>query len=191
MFLDEKKQALRREILQKRKSLHTDKKQEWDNLVFEHTISLQAFQNAALILCYVSMAQEVDTRKLLQFCFAINKQVAVPKVMKNGEMQFFYLSSFDQLEQGHFGVMEPSLQKTKCVETYPKGAVCITPGLCFSKNGDRLGYGKGYYDKFFTSFKGEKIALTYSEFILDNIPNGEQDKKMETIISEKGVWNIG
>ena len=70
----------------------------------------------------------------------------------------------------------------------PKGhCVCIVPGLAFDKNGYRIGYGKGYYDRFLKDFNGTKIGLCRCDFLKDALPVNEFDHKVDMIITEKGI----
>ena len=99
-----------------------------------------------------------------------------------------------QLSPGALGIMEP----TEECEVYDyisnaqrDHAVCIVPGVVFDVQGYRIGYGRGFYDRFLNRFEGVKVGLAYSDFILKTIPRGRYDLACDVIVSEKGVRAIG
>ena len=96
-------------------------------------------------------------------------------------MYFYYIKSLDELKQGKFKILEPISNN---IVTDFKSCVSITPGICFSKDLYRIGYGKGYYDKFYEKHPNiYKTALTYDECIIDNIPKDRYDIALDEIIS--------
>ena len=108
------------------------------------------YKNADVILCYVSTPLEVDTHYFIKKALEDGKKVAVPKCRpENVSMDFYFINGFDDLEKGTFGVLEPI--ESKCEIFQGENSICIVPGLCFDHSGYRLGYGKGYYDRFLTN----------------------------------------
>ena len=131
-----------------------------------------------MVLIYVSLEDEVDTMGLIKYSLNIGKRVAVPKC-ENGLISFCYILSLDELEKGSYGILEPI--GNNIVNSF-KNSICIVPGVCFDKEGNRIGYGGGYYDRFLSSYKGIKIGLTYKESIVDKIDKDEYDIKMDKVI---------
>ncbi|MDR0958046.1 MAG: 5-formyltetrahydrofolate cyclo-ligase [Clostridiales bacterium] len=138
------------------------------------------------IFIYRSKQYEIDTVSVIQFCFQNNIGVAVPRV-NGSSMNFYYISSFDDTEQGHFGVYEP---KKYCKQaSVGQHALLIAPCLAVNKKGFRIGYGKGYYDRYLEEHGHiTKAALCYERNILD-FTHDFFDVRMDYIITEKVVYS--
>ncbi|MBR4950066.1 MAG: 5-formyltetrahydrofolate cyclo-ligase [Clostridia bacterium] len=172
------KNILRKKLKEKRKSiknLDTEKK------IIENLTGFLNEKNLKNILCYVSLEAEIGTEEIL---YNSDFNIAVPKVLGD-YMEFYELS---ELEVGYFGVREP---KGDVIVNKNDYDCCITPGLSFTKSGERIGYGKGYYDKYLMDFKNLKIGLCYDEMLSDFIPTEKNDIKMDVIITEKEVIILG
>ena len=155
-------------------------KKEKDNIIFDRVISNDKVILANTILIYVSLDDEVDTRRLINYFLESGKKVAVSKVLGK-EMKFYYINSFDDLTFGYKNILEP---KEYCIEvTYFNGSVSITPGICYNKIGYRIGYGGGYYDRFYAKVNLYKIGLCYKEFLIDDEFNDIYDVAVDEIIT--------
>lgn len=170
------KKELREKYLKARSYIKD--KQKHDNTIFEKTINLPEYKECKLILTYVSLKEEVDTIKLIQHSIKAGKQVAVPKCEGN-VINFYYINSVKELKKGTFGVLEPQNQNKV---TSFEHSICIVPGICFDKENNRVGYGKGYYDRFLYNYKGTKIGIMYNECICDKIDIDKYDIKLDKII---------
>ena len=171
------KKALRKKYLEIRKKIKN--KNSKDLTIFQKVIVNEEIKKAMTIIIYVSTEYEVDTKKLIEYFLKI-KRVAVPKVIGN-DMKFYFINSLDDLEKGSFNILEP---KTKVeVKDFSK-ALSITPGVCFSKDGYRIGYGKGFYDHFYQKHKIYKIGLCYKECLLEKLPNDPFDINVDEVISD-------
>lgn len=169
------KDELRKKYLLIRENIYNREKK--DNFIFHMLINHPQVSSAKQILIYVSFNHEVDTLKLIEY-FLKRKKVAVPKIV-NGKMSFYYINSLDELKKGHFNILEP-ITNQKVVDY--NNCVCITPGVCFSLDGRRIGYGKGYYDRFLQSHHVYSIGLTYQECLEENIEINAYDKKVNEVI---------
>ena len=96
-------------------------------------------------------------------------------------MNFYFINSINDLKLGYFNILEPTT--TKQVMSY-NNAVCITPGICFSHSKYRIGYGKGFYDKFFDKFNIYKIGLCYKDCYIDIEFNNKYDIKVDEVITD-------
>lgn len=172
------KKVLREKYLKIRKEIKDIHKKKYDNRIFEKVINLLEYKECKLVLTYVSLSDEVDTIKLIEYSLKNGKQVAVPKCEGN-IINFYNIKSIQDLKQGYFGLLEP---ENKNVVTNFENSICIVPGACFDKERNRIGYGKGYYDKFLMNYEGTKIGLTYKECICDKIDTDKYDIKMDRII---------
>ena len=99
------------------------------------------------------------------------------------------IDSLDDLEDGFFGVLEPDPQKAKKAETTEK-SVCIVPAFLFDENGYRLGYGKGYYDRFLSKFEGKTVGICYDENIRNSLMHGKFDRPVGLIVTEKRIVDL-
>lgn len=148
-----------------------------NEIIFNKVISLEKVKKADTILIYVSFNNEVDTLNIIKY-FLDKKKVAVPKVNGN-EMNFYYIDSFNDLSKGSFNILEPIT--TNKVTNFDN-SICIVPGLCFDKENYRLGYGKGYYDKFLSNKNIYTIGLSYKETIIKKLPIDKYDIKLDKVI---------
>ena len=136
--------------------------------------------NSKNILVYISMNDEVSTRYLIEELFELKKNIYAPKLLGK-EIKFYKIKSFEDLKKGKFNILEPS----GYIELDSNEAVIIVPGLLFDKEGNRLGYGGGYYDRFLKNKDFYKIGICFSDFLVDKIEIEEHDIKMNLVITEK------
>lgn len=155
-------------------------KDEQNTSIYNQIICDKEVINASTILIYVSTNDEVDTKELITY-FLKNKKVAVPKVIGN-DMYFYYINSLDDLESGYFGILEPT---TNNIALDFNNSVCIVPGICFDKNNNRIGYGKGFYDRFLKDKDIYTIGLSFKECIVEKIDNDPNDIKLKKVITAK------
>ena len=155
-----------------------------DNKIHNKLMNNKYINDCKLILVYVSFNNEVDTINLIKY-FLNNKLVAVPKI-ENNMMNFYYIKSLSELKKGKYNILEPVTNNmvndfTSCVS--------ITPGVCFSRNLYRIGYGKGFYDKFYSEHREiYKIGLTYDECIIDNFNVDMYDQKLDLVITPNNMY---
>lgn len=178
------KTKFRKEIIAKRKAFDTNCKTDSDKKIFDKLINLSEYKTADTIFAYVSYGFEVDTIEIIKYSLNVGKKVAVPICNdKMGNMSFKTLTSLDDLQKGMYGILEP---KEFCVEcTDYTNSLCLVPALAFDHHFNRIGYGKGYYDRFLDKFNGVSVGLCYNAFIVDYIPTDSYDKKVQIIITEK------
>lgn len=189
----EKKIAVRQVLIQKRRQLEPSLKREMDERICNYILSLATYRYSDTVLFYYPLKGEVDVTSALKRAWEDKKTVLLPRCRKdkNGIMDFYIVNSINELEEGAFGVMEP---KSTCTlfpkESCKDSAICIMPALTFDRSGYRLGYGKGYYDRYLQKFTGIKIGVVYSDFMYDKVPHGYYDVKADIIITEKGVNSL-
>ena len=170
------KDKLRKEYIEIRKNI--DNKEKRNNEIFEKVINSEEYKNNKLILTYVSLNDEVDTFKLIKYSLNNGKEVAVPKCEGN-IICFYYIHSIYELEKGNYDIFEP--QNCNKVSNFEE-SICIVPGICFDKLNNRIGYGKGYYDRFLKEYNGTKIGLTYDKCISKIIDTNKFDVKVDKIV---------
>lgn len=135
------------------------------------------------VLLYLSFNDEVDTYKIAEILMQNKIEVYAPKTYGN-YMEFYQIESLNDLEEGKFGIKEPKITKKY---THHEKAICIVPGLGFDLNHNRIGYGRGYYDKFLQKNNVISLALCYNEQILPFIPTDEHDQKIDIIITDTQI----
>ncbi|MGL4990596.1 MAG: 5-formyltetrahydrofolate cyclo-ligase [Sarcina sp.] len=176
------KKVLRDLMKQKRKMMNYDEKKKFDERIRENVLGSSEYKNSRFIFIYVSMNEEVDTIEIIKIALKQGKTVAVPKVLNKEEMIAVKINSLDDLKaRGAFGILEPIdiLNVSKEID------LCIMPGLAFTKKGERLGYGGGYYDRFLLKYNNiKKISLAYSYQIVTDIYSCEYDINVDRIITE-------
>lgn len=183
--VNEQKKQLRKAMLQKRKELSESETAVKNSAITEKLLSLAKVQSAELILPFVSAKGEVGTREFIARCFDAGKTVAVPRCIDGSNMEFCVIHTFDDLEKGMYGIDEPKEYCEVIKAENAENSVLIVPALCFDTKGYRLGYGKGYYDRFISRYSGFTVGVCYSEFIADDIPIDEYDRCVDIVITEK------
>ena len=184
------KRELREECKQFRRELPLSQKAQKDEMIFQRLTALPEVQSAKLILTYVSTPIEVSTFRLIDIMLRAGKVVAVPRCADGVvAMDFYQIRSMQDLEPATFSVLEPKLDICKKITDF-SDSVCIIPGLSFDLSGYRLGYGKGYYDRYLPAFGGAKIGFALSDFIEERLPRGRYYLSVDIIITEKGVVSV-
>ncbi|MBW2981671.1 5-formyltetrahydrofolate cyclo-ligase [Candidatus Woesearchaeota archaeon] len=177
------KELIREKINLTRKNLSKEIIAEKSKKIIESLIKLEEYNNASTIMPYISLNIEVDTKEFIKKELLKGKNIVVPFV-EDENIQISRLNNFENLVQGKFGVLEPEKK-----ERYDgKIDLVIIPGIAFDEKGSRIGFGKGYYDKFLERFKDSlKIGLAFEEQIVDFVPSEEHDQPVDIIITEKRV----
>lgn len=184
------KQHLRAEYKEKRRALSETEKARLDRKITNKFLNLFQYREAQTLLCYVSTEIEVDTFQILRRALEDGKTVAVPRCVDGTrEMDFYILTDLKQLSVGAFGVLEPNSAKCEKLTDLSDG-LCVVPALCYDLNGFRLGYGKGYYDRFLSRFAGNTVGLVYENCLCGSLPHGKFDRRIEKIVTENRVINI-
>jgi len=185
------KKALKDTIFEKRKALSKIEITEKSSKIKEKLFSLDEFKKSKNILFYVSFNNEVDTietiKELLKNKEENKKNIIVPYVEKNNPMlQLSELKDFTDLEPKTFGILEPKKDKIKKFNA-KKVDLVLVPGIAFDKNGHRIGYGYGYYDKFLGRLNKNttKIGLCYEFQLIEKIPKERHDIPVDFVITEK------
>lgn len=144
-----------------------------------------AYKNADTVMTYVSFGSEVSTDLILEKIRNDGKTAAVPLCGKNRDMTARVIKSKDELRPGAYGVPEPSVESPVIGKNNID--LIIVPGLGFDKNGFRIGYGKGYYDRYLSGFEGASIGLCFEACLLDRVFREETDQKTDIVITEKEI----
>ena len=182
------KSNLRSRYMELRRELSPQTKALLDSGVFDRIIRLRQYRNAKIVITYVSKDIEVDTLKLIEKAIDDGKTVAVPKCVKGTRnIDFYCIHSLDMLEKSTFGVMEPKTEQCQKLTDF-SDSVCIVPGMSFDVKGFRLGYGKGYYDRFLAEYSGTTVGICYASCVRwKDLPRNKHDKPVDLIVTENYI----
>lgn len=176
------KTKLRAELLQKRRTMSVERKRSMDLEIQSRLLMTYEYRSCDTVLSYVSTGSEIDTLGIISAAFANKKKVAVPVTNDDYSLTFYYINSVKELKRGRFNILEPTNMSAK-VHTHDN-SICIVPALCCDLQGNRVGYGKGCYDRFLENFDGTKICLVYAENIMPSIKVDSTDIPVDVIISD-------
>lgn len=179
------KSELRRLYREKRRTL-VDKEIK-DRQICERFLNSQLYKDSRTLLCYAALKDEINTDRIIERALKDGKQVALPRCSDlNGNMDFYYIKSLSDLSVGAFGIREPNPVTYEKVQDF-SNCVCLVPALAFDKSGYRLGYGKGYYDRFMKKFIIISVGLCYNEFLKDTLPVEMHDEAVDYIATENEI----
>lgn len=190
-----KKQQLRKEAKAYRKSLSEENRRDKSDKIKKFLKEMPAYQDATVILMYASLADEVETLSFIEDLLRKGSQEVYCPVTTGTEMDFYQILSLDELKEGNFHVLEPEISENRHLKLSDDIHYCmIIPGLMFDKQGNRLGYGKGYYDKYLAKVPENinltTIALSYEAMVKDKIPAEETDRRVNYVVTENGTIDV-
>ena len=174
------KKALRQEI-RTRKQAHTPEQlREMSTAIAQTLLVHPKVQAADTILLYASLPDEVDTTFLIEKLIELGKSILLPVVVNDHEMQICRYNHTTKTKISSYGIMEP---QDIPFGDYDKIDLAIIPGMAFDRSGNRLGRGKGYYDRFLSQVPAlYKIGICFPFQIVDQVPTNENDVRMDEIV---------
>ncbi len=183
------KNDLRESIKQERRDMPPEEKKILDNGVTRNVFKLYQYRSAKTIMVYVSTVIEVDTYEIIKGAWHDGKKVAVPRCIPGTRfMDFHYITSFDDLKPGTFGVPEPDPQLPTVTDF--DGCLMLLPALSIDYLGFRLGYGKGYYDRYMSKFNGACAGICYTSNIRRHMYHGRFDRPVDVVVTEKWIKDV-
>lgn len=181
------KKTIRAECIQIRNKLSGKWRRNADYSIARRLFESAVFEQCKTVFCYVSRSDEIDTRSIIEGALSLGKTVAVPRTVgSERRMEFIQIGGLHELKPGNFNILEP----TENVERIQQGdnhTLCLIPALCTDKNGHRIGYGGGYYDRFLSNFPGESAVLVYSFLSETQLPVEPYDIPVGWIVTETGI----
>lgn len=190
--IKKEKTALRKEILKKRDSLSVDEAESKSLAIKNALFDLKEYKDAKNVMLFVSFRSEVLTYSMIREALADGKNISLPLVEKpHFKLRTYFIKDFNtDLEVGAYDILEPKVGRCRRAKK-DEIDIVILPGSAFTKKGDRLGYGAGYYDRFLDGLPEttKKIALSFDLQIVDDLPVDENDVSMDMIITESRVIN--
>ncbi len=202
----EDKKAFRKAMLFNRDAIPYEARTEADNARNERIRKWEAYQDAELLLFYVSYRSEAGTLELIKEALEVGRKVAVPKVT-GADMIFYRITGLSQLVEGYKGILEPDTERCEAVtETWrtdaeqtqsvkchdlPKRSLLFVPGCAFDEAGGRMGYGGGFYDRFMEAYPDIlRVALAYEEQMVGAVPREAHDKPVDVIVTENRLIQV-
>jgi len=192
-------QKLRDDMSQEEVSLKSE-------MICKQVLESVEYKMAKTIFGYYPLGNEVNCLPILEQALNDGKMVVMPRTARDCQMDFYEIKSFDDVEEGHFHVMEPKAYcKRLVMDEQSRSAdvlkqekwknpnlLALVPGVVFDYMGNRYGYGKGYYDRYFERFfQLNRMALGYAKQVVDaSLECLETDVKMHIIITENEVLRI-
>ena len=180
------KNDLRQKYRTKRSSFGEEFIKEASHSACEIIAKSEAFLNADTVLLYYPIKNEISPIPLIELCLSMGKNVAFPVCQNEvSTLIFKNISTMDDLTCASFGILEP---KPHCkTADITEKTLCLVPALAFSREGHRLGYGKGFYDRFLNDFEGICAGFSYSLLVCDSLPHDEHDIPLDMIVTESEV----
>ena len=177
----EDRQVLRKEMMRRRDGMSEEEFLERNERLRAHLLTFSPLWSGKMVYLYISYRREADTRWLLSELLRRKIPVAAPRV-EGKQMRFFVIRGEEDLVPGCKTIPEPA---DYCPPADEREAIVITPGLVFGKNGFRIGYGGGYYDRFFEKEPDHlKIGLAYDFQIVEEVSGKSWERELDGILSE-------
>ncbi|MEK6967015.1 MAG: 5-formyltetrahydrofolate cyclo-ligase [Nanoarchaeota archaeon] len=175
-LISQHKKEIRNETLRKREMLTPEQVEIKSKAIQESLANMSSYINAKIVLAYIPIRNEVKTDKI------ISKSVVLPGF--DDKKNLVALKYQGNLVVGPYRTKQPPYSEENLTKKFD---VAIIPGIAFDEKGNRLGYGKGYYDRLLAGKKATKIGLAFDVQIVDEIPSESHDVKMDFIVTETRV----
>ncbi|MDO4183510.1 MAG: 5-formyltetrahydrofolate cyclo-ligase [Coriobacteriia bacterium] len=189
LVLPEGKAAARCVLRAARAALDVGERARSDAAICEAVVRSAGFAQAHVLLTYCSTAEEVGTKSIIAVALDQGKQVVLPRVAGPAAMEWYAVSSLQDLQRSPFGILEPdSALAQPYLPNSRSSQLALVPGLAFNTGGFRLGYGGGYYDRFLSAFEGCAWGLCREAFFFDGaLPREPHDVPVAGVVTESGL----
>jgi len=188
MFIEEDKEDCRSLYRSLRASVAPEVRTERDMKIIDVFRSTEAYRESLYVLLYAAKGWEINLDLLAIDAVRDGKRIAFPKCgSRPDRMRFFLVNSMNDLHPGRFGIYEPDDGCDEYLLREDGSAVCLVPGIVFDQTGYRIGFGKGYYDRFLPSFRGKSFGVAYDEFVISKTPHSLRDRRVDYLLTENGV----
>ena len=172
-----------------RASISEQERADKSNKICAQIATMREFLNCDLLLAYYPIKSEASVLPLVKLALELGKPVAMPISIKESySLDFRIIGSLDEMKIGAYSIPEPDACAPRTAPT--EKSLCIVPALAFDINGNRLGYGKGFYDRFLSEFKGRSIGITFSELLSDSLPIDKNDIAIDTVVTDKIIQKV-
>lgn len=179
--------SLRKEKIRLRRELSAEERIRRSDIITDKVVATEEYKNASTVLVYADYNGEVATDRLISRALLDGKKVYAPVCEPDFKLSFYRIFTVDELMISTYGIREPLKIEYLKLDTAKTDddCVCITPGSVFDRDGHRLGYGKGYYDRFFSETDiSHRIGICFDFQIVDHITPNDNDIAMTRVISD-------
>ncbi|MBI5574619.1 MAG: 5-formyltetrahydrofolate cyclo-ligase [Elusimicrobia bacterium] len=180
------KERIRKKILGIRKKIGKKTADANSIEILKKLFRMKEFCQAKKVMFYSSFGNEVNTEKMIKKSLELKKQVFLPKILR-GKIIPVQIENLKDLVRGRFGIPEPRNMNYE-LRTMNSLDVIIVPVVAFDKNCNRIGFGKGYFDRFLKTQKAIKIGIAYNFQIVKKIPVSKKDVPTDLVITEKNIF---
>lgn len=178
------KKELRKNSIRKMSGFSGKYKEEASKKILDELVRHKDYLLAGTIFIYVGTENEVNTSLIIKDALAKGKKVVVPKTISLGHMEACEIDTMKDLFPGRHGILEP---KDTSYTLDPDAIdVAFVPCVAFTKDGFRLGYGGGFYDRYLPRGSFKRILVAFSEMEVDKLPRDTFDEKVDGILTENG-----
>lgn len=185
MQTNEIKREIRKRLRERRDAISAEQAREWNDAIVARIAASEAFQCADTVLLYAPTGSEIDLMPLTLLAWERGIDVAFPVCDTEAcTLSFRVLERGAELERGAYGIMTPPPDAREATVT--ARTLCILPGLAFTPSGARIGYGKGYYDRFLEHFSGVAIGAVYEYMLCKKLPTEAHDRPVSAVFTERG-----
>jgi 5-formyltetrahydrofolate cyclo-ligase len=192
------KHELRTQLLARRAALAPAQVRVWSQALTEHLLAHPIWSEARAIAAFVGVRNEVDTRLVIERSLAAGKRVWLPRLTGRGIMRFWPCARLDELEPGRMGLREPRLVGPGLATPTPADGVdlILVPGLGFGRDGSRIGFGAGYYDRALGLGSGARslrCGVCFGAFVdppEGRIPMLTHDLRVDWLATEDGLIKV-
>lgn len=184
------KTLARRHGRARRRSLTPEHRQAFTLRMWERLQAWPPFLQIQTLHCSLALPEEPDTTRWFERAWALGKQTVVPCMRPDSlELQHTRLTSLEHLQEGAFGVPEPIPEFREWVSPDTLNLVLV-PGVAFDEKGGRLGFGKGYYDRFLAKTPALRMGVAFSVQVISDVPTEAHDVPMHALLTENGITMI-
>lgn len=180
------KEKLRSTGIAKLKQFSEEEKKGTEKQLHAHLLTSYLWKQAETVGITISQEFEWDTMKIIETGWKQGKTVCVPKCFPATKgMEFYQIDTYEQLEVVYYNLLEPKRSMTKHIPPERMDSLLV-PGIIFDRQGYRIGFGGGYYDRFLVKYKNKTASILHSSQLIDTIPKDPFDLPVDHLITEQG-----
>jgi len=178
------KKKIRKEVLAVRDRMPLEERRVKSQAIEQRLFTLPEFQAAGTVLFFASFRSEVETAPMIRRALSAGKRVILPRV-NGGKLDLFEIFNYDHdTAPGCWGIPEPRIAEQVPIDAVD---IIVLPGAAFDEQGNRVGYGGGYYDKLLSASAKMTVALAFESQIVPHVPADHHDIPVQTVVTEQRV----
>ena len=188
MTFSDKKSA-RAYLREKRNKMSDEYLRQASDILTKKIIALEEFKDADTVLLFYPLGSEPDLLGVMNKALELGKKVAFPiSIPDTCALEFHEVTSTDEMKLGTYRIAEPPTDAP--MPLFTPQTLCVVPALALDRQGYRIGYGKGYYDRFLSEFSGISVSAVFEELLCDSLPTEATDIQLDILITQTGVIRI-